>query len=345
MVLTNAHLCCVCLWLGARKSQMPAPCSVVSGCLLTRVSSLRPLFEKHPFFVLRIMRFTVALLSFGYASGARVHRVDDSPSGDDETRTTMAGKAKHIHASGLCGHHEQLCEGKEYGVCLGAEDGVAITQPCSESANRWLYNNPHGSATLRLDGGDMCLELESCKNGGDVFVKPCDGGKDQQWAWSGKTGKRQVRPKNCFMKCLDIQSGGNVFVWDCSKKGNTQFNYWRNFPWYSPEEEVEETPEEEDEDEDATTEAPTEAPTEVEEEEEEEEEEVEEEPEPAPGATCSVGDVVTCPDSPTKCAGDQCCPDRSTCPSASSTHVRWTRQEGDGGIGCRTPKKVDCTRR
>jgi hypothetical protein len=52
-----------------------------SGCLLTRVSSLRPLFEKHPFFVLRIMRFTVALLSFGYASGARVHRVDDSPSG------------------------------------------------------------------------------------------------------------------------------------------------------------------------------------------------------------------------------------------------------------------------
>ena len=94
----------------------------------------------------------------------------------------------------VIGHHEQLCEGKEYGVCLGAEDGVAITQPCSESANRWLYNNPHGSATLRLDGGDTCLELESCKNGGDVFAKPCDGGKDQQWAWSGKNGKRQVRP-------------------------------------------------------------------------------------------------------------------------------------------------------
>lgn len=54
-------------------------------------------------------------------------------------------------------------------------------------------------------------------------------------------------------------------------------------------------------------------------------------PSPSP-ATCAVGDVVSCPDSAAGCAGDQCCPDGSTCPSAHSTFS-----------GCSKPKSEDCT--
>merc|ERR1719387_2289991 len=40
-------------------------------------------------------------------------------------------------------------------------------------------------------------------------------------------------------------------------------------------------------------------------------------PTPAPIAKCKVGDVVDCPGmSSHKCAGNQCCPDMTTCPSA-----------------------------
>ncbi|CAK9015922.1 3(4)-beta-glucanase AFUA_2G14360 (Mixed-linked glucanase AFUA_2G14360) [Durusdinium trenchii] len=50
-------------------------------------------------------------------------------------------------------------------------------------------------------------------------------------------------------------------------------------------------------------------------------------PAPAPPATtadtattiaCKVGDTVTCPNSTAECAGNQCCPNGDTCPSASS---------------------------
>jgi len=52
----------------------------------------------------------------------------------------------------------------------------------------------------------------------------------------------------------------------------------------------------------------------------------------APDATCSVGDSVTCPDSVLRCAGNQCCQDGSTCPSA------------DGSFSeCAAPKTLDCT--
>merc|ERR1711957_120287 len=58
--------------------------------------------------------------------------------------------------------------------------------------------------------------------------------------------------------------------------------------------------------------------------------------------TCKVGDHVKCPNSDTSCAGDQCCPDRSTCPSASAKLVSWGLQS-DGGVGCDKPKAEDCT--
>lgn len=58
-------------------------------------------------------------------------------------------------------------------------------------------------------------------------------------------------------------------------------------------------------------------------------------PSPAPSPApqhCNVGDSIRCPGSSTRCAGDQCCPDGSTCPSASS-----------GFSGCGQPKREDCT--
>lgn len=56
------------------------------------------------------------------------------------------------------------------------------------------------------------------------------------------------------------------------------------------------------------------------------------EPPTKPGASCSVGDSVTCPDSVFRCAGDQCCQDGSTCPSA------------DGSFSeCPARKTYDCT--
>jgi len=54
-------------------------------------------------------------------------------------------------------------------------------------------------------------------------------------------------------------------------------------------------------------------------------------PTPAPKPACKVGDHVRCPDgSSHKCAGNQCCPDGSTCPSASKD------------FRCPKPKKADC---
>jgi len=50
------------------------------------------------------------------------------------------------------------------------------------------------------------------------------------------------------------------------------------------------------------------------------------------GASCSVGDSVSCPDSVFRCAGNECCQDGSTCPSA------------DGSFSeCPAPKTTDCT--
>jgi hypothetical protein len=51
---------------------------------------------------------------------------------------------------------------------------------------------------------------------------------------------------------------------------------------------------------------------------------------PSPKASCNVGDTVVCPASTAHCAGNQCCPDGSTCPSASEDFQ-----------GC-LPKKQDC---
>lgn len=48
---------------------------------------------------------------------------------------------------------------------------------------------------------------------------------------------------------------------------------------------------------------------------------------------CKVGDPVTCPGSSTGCAGNHCCPDNSTCPSAANDYAC-----------CAKPKKVDCTK-
>lgn len=56
-------------------------------------------------------------------------------------------------------------------------------------------------------------------------------------------------------------------------------------------------------------------------------------PSPPSPQHCNVGDLVTCPGFTTKCAGDQCCPDGSICPSADS-----------GFTGCAKEKKQDCTK-
>jgi len=55
-------------------------------------------------------------------------------------------------------------------------------------------------------------------------------------------------------------------------------------------------------------------------------------PAPAPSGSCSVGDAVTCV-SGGMCAGNQCCSDGSTCPSAESTFS-----------GCGNKKHSDCTK-
>jgi hypothetical protein len=61
-------------------------------------------------------------------------------------------------------------------------------------------------------------------------------------------------------------------------------------------------------------------------------------PSPTPGpspspAQCAPGDLVQCPGgSAAQCAGDQCCPDGSACPSAHATFS-----------GCPMPKAEDCT--
>merc|ERR1712217_408446 len=54
-------------------------------------------------------------------------------------------------------------------------------------------------------------------------------------------------------------------------------------------------------------------------------------PTPSP-AMCKVGDPVLCPGASYDCAGDQCCQDGTTCPSADNS---WK--------GCPKPKTVDCT--
>jgi len=53
-----------------------------------------------------------------------------------------------------------------------------------------------------------------------------------------------------------------------------------------------------------------------------------------PQEQCNVGDVVSCSGTfwGTACRGNQCCPDSSTCPSASADFA-----------GCPKPKAVDCT--
>jgi len=56
-------------------------------------------------------------------------------------------------------------------------------------------------------------------------------------------------------------------------------------------------------------------------------------PTPAPTGTCNVGDPVTCPGTSSGCAGDQCCLDGSTCPSAEETFT-----------GCSKGKTVDCVK-
>ena len=48
--------------------------------------------------------------------------------------------------------------------------------------------------------------------------------------------------------------------------------------------------------------------------------------------SCNVGDSVKCHDSITYCAGNQCCPDGSICPSAD-----------DSFTGCPKSKNIDCT--
>jgi len=56
------------------------------------------------------------------------------------------------------------------------------------------------------------------------------------------------------------------------------------------------------------------------------------EPPTPPDAPCSVGDNVSCPKSILRCAGNECCYDGSTCPSADSTFSE-----------CAAPKTIDCT--
>lgn len=55
-------------------------------------------------------------------------------------------------------------------------------------------------------------------------------------------------------------------------------------------------------------------------------------PPPTPTPGCKVGDMVQCPGNTASCAGNQCCPDGSTCPSAAKDFA-----------GCPAPKKKDCT--
>lgn len=55
-------------------------------------------------------------------------------------------------------------------------------------------------------------------------------------------------------------------------------------------------------------------------------------PSPASGDRCAVGEAVLCPGTTSSCAGDQCCPDGSTCPSASTAHVQ----------ACPKSKSKDC---
>jgi len=49
-------------------------------------------------------------------------------------------------------------------------------------------------------------------------------------------------------------------------------------------------------------------------------------------SNCSVGDPVVCPSDGVGCAGNGCCPDGSTCPSATP-----------GWLCCPKPKEMDCT--
>merc|ERR1711998_250615 len=61
-------------------------------------------------------------------------------------------------------------------------------------------------------------------------------------------------------------------------------------------------------------------------------------PAPTPSGSCSVGDAVSCvtnswsSSSNEMCAGNQCCRDGSTCPSADPSFT-----------GCAVAKKSDCT--
>jgi len=55
-------------------------------------------------------------------------------------------------------------------------------------------------------------------------------------------------------------------------------------------------------------------------------------PSPSPTPSCRVGESVVCPGSLRHCAGNQCCPDGSTCPSASEEFS-----------GCAKGKTEDCT--
>merc|ERR1712012_416058 len=54
-------------------------------------------------------------------------------------------------------------------------------------------------------------------------------------------------------------------------------------------------------------------------------------PSPSPSPSCNVGDSVFCPDGSTRCAGNQCCNDGSTCPSADHSFS-----------GCPKGKAIDC---
>jgi hypothetical protein len=54
---------------------------------------------------------------------------------------------------------------------------------------------------------------------------------------------------------------------------------------------------------------------------------------PSPPRKCKVGALVQCPGSVAKCAGNQCCPDLSICPSAGSSFK-----------ACQKPKEQDCTK-
>merc|ERR550525_2058280 len=60
-------------------------------------------------------------------------------------------------------------------------------------------------------------------------------------------------------------------------------------------------------------------------------------PTPRPGPMpspqhCGVGDSIKCPGSSAMCAGNQCCPDGSTCPSVTLA-----------SLAVASPRKEDCT--